>query len=61
MDWQLTVIADDGKTVLFTGSSRDRAEIERVAAEAHRRRPGSRVMIRSPFGGAVTDWVGAGS
>ena len=30
----------DGKRLVWHGSSRDRAEIERLAAEAHRQQPG---------------------
>ena len=53
MNWFITVIASDGTTILFAGSSRSRGEVDAVAAESSRLRPGCRVLIRPPMGGAV--------
>ena len=38
--WHITVLSAAGKRVVWHGSSRDPAEIERLAAEAHRQMPG---------------------
>ena len=39
-----------GETVLFAGSTRDKAELEAVAQEARRGWPRSQILIRSPLG-----------
>ena len=49
MTWYLTVIAADGQTLLFAGNTHDRAEAMACAAEAKRRRPSAKVLVRDPF------------
>jgi hypothetical protein len=50
MIYYITVIDRDSQTVLFAGNSRDRSEIEQVAAEARRLRPKSQILIQPPIG-----------
>lgn len=55
MRYYLTVIAPNGRDILFAGNSPAREEIAECAREAKRRRPTAKVLIRTPFG-KITEW-----
>jgi hypothetical protein len=56
MDWYITVIDPATQRVLFAGNSRDRTEIEAVAAEARRLRPQAQIFIRPPMGAPLYEY-----
>jgi len=47
--WHVTVLSADGLTLLWHGNPASRAEAEALAAEARRRRPDARILLRSPY------------
>ena len=53
----MTVVASDERTVLFVGDTPDAVELEAVAAEATRLRPGCIIWIQPPMGRPVYQWT----
>ena len=55
--WRITVTDSAQERVLFVGNSKDRDEIEAVAAEAARLRPDAVIILSPPLGGRPYVWT----
>ena len=54
--WYITVVNPADNRVLFASNTKDREQLERVAAEARRLRPTAQIFIRPPAGAEVYEW-----
>jgi hypothetical protein len=54
--WSITVV-DAARNILFAGHGPSQHEIEEVAREARRLRPGCRVLVRPPMGAEPYEWT----
>lgn len=58
MVWRITINSADNARMIWHGVTRDKAEVEALAAEAHAYDPALKIWINSPFG-VLTEYGGS--
>ena len=53
MKWRITINTPDDSRMIWHGVTGDKAEVEALAAEAHRHDPALKIWIGTPFGDLV--------
>lgn len=53
MVWRITINSADNARMIWHGVTRDKAEVEALAAEAHAHDPALKIWISTPFGELV--------
>lgn len=53
MVWRITVADAANERIIWHGVTKDQAEVEALAAEAHRHDPALKIWIGTPFGDLV--------